>query len=77
MLVLRRVVSNQKGSKDEQRENIFHSHCTLHGKVCSVIIDGGSSANMISLSMIEKLGLQTMTHPYPYNIRWLNQSNGI
>jgi len=27
--------------------------------------------------MIEKLGLQTMTHPHPYNIQWLNQSKGI
>jgi len=27
--------------------------------------------------MIEKLGLQTMTHPHPYNILWLNQSKGI
>ena len=32
---------------------------------------------MVSLSMIEKLGLQNMTHPDPYNIQWLNQSNGI
>jgi len=25
MLVLRRVLSGQKGTKDEQRENIFHT----------------------------------------------------
>jgi len=68
LLVLKRVLSNQKGVKDEQRKNIFHSHCTVQGKVRSLIIDGGSCANVVSLSMIEKLGLQTMTHPYPYNI---------
>jgi len=27
--------------------------------------------------MIEKLNLQTSTHPYPYNIQWLNQSKGL
>ena len=57
MLVLRRVLSNQRGVKDEQRENIFHSRCTVEGKVCSLIINGGSYANVVSLSMIEKLGL--------------------
>jgi len=77
LLVLRRVLSNQRGVKDEQRENIFHTRCTVQGKVCSLIIDGGSCANVVSLSMIEKLGMQTVTHPHPYNIQWLNQSKGI
>jgi len=57
MLVIRRVLSNQRVAKDEQRENIFHSRCTVQGQVCSLIIDGGSYANVVSLSMIEKLGL--------------------
>ena len=77
LLVIRRVLSNQKGAKDEQRENIFHTRCTTQGKICSLIIDGGSCANVVSLSMIEKPGLQTMTHPHPYDIQWLNQSKGI
>jgi len=42
LLVLRRVLSNQRGVKDEQRENIFHTHCTVKGRVCSLIVDGGS-----------------------------------
>jgi len=29
LLVLRRVLSNQKGVKDEQRENVFHTRCTV------------------------------------------------
>ena len=77
LLVLRRVLSTQRGVKDEQRENIFHTRCTVQGKVCSLIIDGGSCANIVSLSMIEKLSMQTVTHLHPYNIQWLNQSKGI
>jgi len=53
MLVLQKVLCSQKEVKDEQRENIFHSHCTVGGKVCSLIIDGGSYANVVSISMIE------------------------
>ena len=72
ILILRRVFSNQKGVKDEQRENIFHTRCTVQRKVCSLIINGVSCANIVSLSMIEKPGLQTITDPHPYNIQWLN-----
>jgi len=42
-----------------------------------LIIDGGSCANVVSLSIIEKLNLQTSTHPHPYNIQWLKQSKGL
>jgi len=42
LLVLRRTLGGLKSDKEEQRENIFHSRCTVHGKVCSLIIYGGS-----------------------------------
>jgi len=41
MLVLRRVLNGQKGPKDEQRENIFHTRCTVKDKVCFLIMAGG------------------------------------
>ena len=77
MLVIRRTMSGLKGDKEEQRENIFHSRCTVQDKVCSLIIDGGSCANVASSSMIEKLGLQPTVHPHPYTIQWLNQGKGL
>ena len=72
ILVLRRVLNSQHNENMEHRENIFHSRCIVQGKVCSMIIDGGSCANVVSVSMIEKLGLQTSVHPHPSNIQWLN-----
>jgi len=77
MLVLRRALSSQKGEQEEQRENIFHSRCTVQRKVRSMIIDSGSCANVVSSSMIKKLNLQTSVHPHPYNIQWLNQRKGL
>jgi len=44
-LLVLRTLSTLKGDKEEQRENIFHYRCTIQGKVCSLIIDGGSCAN--------------------------------
>ena len=49
----------------------------MQGKVCTLIIDGGSCANVASSSMVEKLGLKASTHPHPYNIQWLNQGKGL
>ena len=77
LLVLRRTLSNIKGAKEDQRENIFHTRCTIQGKVCSLIIDGGSCANVASSNMVEKLNLQATAHPHPYNIQWLNQGKGL
>ena len=46
LLILRRTLSGLKGSLNEQRENLFHSWCTIKRKLCSLIIDSGSSTNV-------------------------------
>nr|KAJ0219875.1 hypothetical protein LSAT_V11C200063060 [Lactuca sativa] len=47
LLVARRALNIQsKEGDDAQRENIFHTRCYVQGKVCSVIIDGGSCTNV-------------------------------
>ena len=69
LLVLRRALSDLKGNRDEQRLNVFHLRCMVKGKVGSLIIDSGSSTNIAFLIMVEKLNLQAMTHPHPYNIQ--------
>ncbi|XP_073061780.1 uncharacterized protein [Primulina eburnea] len=58
-LVTRRIMSAQvKDEEVNQRENLFHTRCFVNGKVCNVIIDGGSCTNVASVEMVEKLGLQ-------------------
>jgi len=69
MLVIRRAFSGLASQNDlEQRENIFHTRCTMKGKVCSLIIDGGSYANVASKTLVEKLKLSVSPHPSPYTI---------
>ena len=78
MLVIRRALSGIASQNDmEQRENIFHTRCTVKGKVCSLIIDGGSCANVASNTLVEKLKLSVSPHPSPYTIQWLNQGKGL
>ncbi|KAG7527866.1 Retrotransposon gag domain, partial [Arabidopsis suecica] len=75
LLVARRSLSLQtKSEEQEQRENLFHTRCHVQGKVCSLIIDGGSCTNVASESMVKKLGLKVEKHPRPYNLQWLNDS---
>lgn len=55
-----------------QRENIFHPRCTIKGKVCDLIIDGGSFTNVASSYMVDKLGLERTKHHRPYKLMWLD-----
>ncbi|XP_048629910.1 uncharacterized protein LOC111210981 [Brassica napus] len=74
LLVARRTLSLQNKTEElEQRENLFYSRCMVQGKICSLIIDGGSCVNVASETMVKKLGLKTQKHPKPYRLQWLNK----
>ena len=78
LLVIRRALSGFATQEDmEQRDAIFHTRCTMGGKVCSLIIDGRSCANVASKTMVDKLKLMVTLHPKPYTIQWLNQGKGM
>ncbi|XP_074302910.1 uncharacterized protein LOC141637245 [Silene latifolia] len=71
-LVLWRVMHSQQAPLEEdQRSLIFRSRCTIYGRVCNLIIDGGSGTNVASVTMVNKLNLSTQEHPNPYKLRWL------
>ncbi|XP_010456694.1 PREDICTED: uncharacterized protein LOC104738174 [Camelina sativa] len=72
LLVIRRALSTLFDPETIQRENIFHSCCSINSKVCSLIIDGGSCTNVASKYLVDKLGLQKTKHPHPYRLKWLN-----
>ncbi|CAM8925962.1 unnamed protein product [Rhodiola kirilowii] len=78
LLVVKRAMS-VAASEDELwlRHNIFHTKCTSGGKVCNVIIDGGSCKNVVSNTMVENLGLSTEDHPQPYKLSWFKKANEV
>ena len=78
LLVVRRALcglATQEGN--EQWAAIFHTRCTIGGKVRSLIIDGDSYMNAASKTLVEKLKLTTLHHPLTYTIQWPNQGKGI
>ena len=54
---------------EQQLGNIFHTHCHVNNKVCSLIIDGESCANVASALLVEKLHLPIRKHPKPYKLQ--------
>ncbi|ONK71223.1 uncharacterized protein A4U43_C04F6150 [Asparagus officinalis] len=56
-----------------QRHNIFQSKCFIGGKVCDIIIDGGSSENIISAKAVAALKLPVTPHPVLYSIGWIQK----
>ncbi|KAG7564287.1 Reverse transcriptase domain [Arabidopsis suecica] len=78
LLVIRRTLSMFVNPEEKvQRENIFHTRCTIKNKVCNLIIDGGSCTNVASKYMVDRLGLQKTKHPRPYKLRWLNDDTEL
>ncbi|KAH0725581.1 hypothetical protein KY284_001446 [Solanum tuberosum] len=62
------------GEHDEaQRENIFHTRCGIKGRICSMIIDNGSCANVVSTYAVEKLGIPCTKRKSNYKLQWLNE----
>jgi hypothetical protein len=57
----------------QQRENIFHTRYHIQNKVCRMIIDGGSCANVASDTLMKKLNLSCSKHHRHYRLQWLNE----
>ncbi|GAV79273.1 hypothetical protein CFOL_v3_22738, partial [Cephalotus follicularis] len=71
-LVIHRSLHSKMERMDDQIENIFQSRCSIGNKICSMIIDSGSCANVASTTLVTKLGLPTTSHLKPYKLQWLN-----
>jgi len=58
--MVKRLLGSMNIEEDEtQRRYIFHCRCIVMGKVCPLIIDGGSCTNVASKQLVEKLSLVT------------------
>jgi hypothetical protein len=63
--------------EQNQRHTLFQTKCVIKERSCRLIIDVGSSNNLASSDMVEKLALTTKPHTHPYHIRWLNNSGKV
>jgi hypothetical protein len=60
-----------------QRTRLFQTACKTKDRVCKVIVDSGSTDNLVSTEMVEKLELETIDHPSPYRVSWLQKGHQV
>jgi hypothetical protein len=66
-IIVHRVLSKQLRQPEKlQRHNLFQTFFVINNRRAYVIIDGGSSNNLVSSDLVKKLGLTTRPHPHPY-----------
>ena len=72
-LVIQRLLLTPRVEYGDQQNEIFRARCTISKRVCDLIIDSGSVENIVSKSLVAKLGLKTEKHPSPYKIGWIKK----
>jgi hypothetical protein len=60
-----------------QRSSFFRTSCKTKDRVCKVIVDSGSTNNLVSTEMVEKLELETVAHLSPYKVLWLQKGHQV
>ncbi|XP_076931934.1 uncharacterized protein LOC143597275 [Bidens hawaiensis] len=77
-LVVRRSCYTPKADGDDWlNHNIFHSMCTILGKVCTFVIDSGSCDNLISEEAVCNFALKTESRSKPYKLQWLKKGGEV
>jgi hypothetical protein len=77
--MMRKVLLTPKKEVEDttQRIRLFKTACKTKDRVCKVIMDSGSTNNLISTKMVEKLELEMIDHPSPYKVSWLQKGHQV
>ena len=60
-----------------QIKYLIRTMCKVQGKCCKMVIDNGSTNNLVSIDMVEKMSLRRTKHPVPYKVSWLYKGHKI
>nr|DAD36548.1 TPA_asm: hypothetical protein HUJ06_007189 [Nelumbo nucifera] len=66
--VMRCILSTPTETDDWKRTSTFQAYFKCGDVVCKVVIDGGSSINVVSKSAISRMKLKPEPHPQPYRV---------
>ena len=70
--VVRCVLSTTVDNDNWKRTNIFHTDIKSRDKKYKLVIDGGSSMNVVSKDVVKLLNLKVEPHPNPFRVAWAN-----
>ncbi|GKF15925.1 hypothetical protein Tco_0057387 [Tanacetum coccineum] len=60
--------------KPDEKEELFIMKIQVKHEVTEAIVDTGSQKNLISATLVRKLGLPTTQHPSPYLLGWISNN---
>ena len=77
--MMRKILTKSEREMENlvQRNNLFRTACKTKDRVCKVIFDSGITDNLVSMEMVEKLELETVSHPSPYKVLWLQKGHQV
>jgi hypothetical protein len=67
----------KKAENPAQRNSLFRTTCKTKDRVCKVIVESSSTDNLVSTEIVEKLELETIAHPSPYRVLWLEKGHHV
>ncbi|XP_022851801.1 uncharacterized protein LOC111373499 [Olea europaea var. sylvestris] len=73
--VVRCTLTHPKDADDWCRDAIFHSYIKINNKGCKIIVDSGSCINAFFVATVSRLRLQSVPHPQPYSVSWVDTSS--
>jgi hypothetical protein len=78
-LMMKKVLLKEEPDTEKraQRNNLFRTSCKMKDKFCKVIIDSRSTDKLVSMEMVEKLDLETITNPTPYKVSLLQKGHHV
>ena len=70
--VVRCVLFTTVDNDNWKLPSIFHAIIQSGDKKCKLVIDGGSSMNVVSKDTVKLLNLKVKLHPNPFRVAWVN-----
>lgn len=77
LMIKRKLLKQLVKIEAPQRKALFRVNCKIQGKVVKVVIDSGSTNNIVSLEVVNKLNLERIPHSCPYRVNWLSKGKDI
>lgn len=77
LMIKRILIKEPVKGEPKQRRSLFRVRSKIMGKVCKVIIDSGSTNNIISEEAIAKFKIPKIPHSTPYKVTCLNKEQHV
>jgi hypothetical protein len=75
-IVQRVLLTPKKRPEISTRHQVFRTNAIMNGVIAKVVIDTGSSENLVSKELVRRLKLTTEKYPQPYGLCWIRKVEG-